>query len=190
MLMEALLGSLATKILDKALDALADRPAIQQVRWFLAGDPARAALVRAIRKAYAALEERYPKLAADALHETFFRQEEVIAELARVLSRRPEEMPSPQRLAELARAQYHPGYKPPLERLLPAAELFLRRFQEAAKGEAELRPFFNSQAWSDSMRSPPSSGRPIPARPIGRRSGRSWTFTPSASWTGRKPSRR
>jgi len=146
MLPEVFLGWLAKQILDKMLDALAERPAIQQVRRLLAGDPARAALVRAMRKAYAALEEQYPQLAADALHETFFRREEVVAELARVLSRRPKEMPSPKRLAELARAQYRPGYEPPLERLLPAAELFLRRFREAAEEEAELRPFFNSQA--------------------------------------------
>jgi len=144
--MEVLLSLLAKKVLDKALDALAERPAIQRVRRLLAGDPARAALVRAIRKAYAELEKQYPQLAADAFHETFFRQEEVVAELARILSRRPDEMPSPERLAELACAQYRPGYKPPLERLLPAAELFLRRFQEAAEGEAELRPFFDSRA--------------------------------------------
>ncbi|HIC94745.1 MAG TPA: ATP-binding protein, partial [Anaerolineae bacterium] len=146
MLMEALLGWLATKVLDRALDALAERPGIQQVRRLLTGDPARAALLRAMRQAYAELEERYPRLASDAFHETFFRQEEVVAELARVLSRRPGEAPEPERLAELARAQYRPGYEPPWEELLPAAGLFLRRFREAAEEEIELQPLFDSRA--------------------------------------------
>ena len=91
MFSEIFLAALAGKIVDKALDALAQRTGVQEVRRVLTGDPARAALIRALRKAYAGLEERYPYLASKDFHEIFFRQDEVIDELARVIGWEMEE---------------------------------------------------------------------------------------------------